>query len=179
MLAHHIALTLAALALPIVIAWQDFIVPALRNNTISAGLYQKMADWRVLDLSYVALSTALALAFAGTGFLSTALAVIAALSLLIVGASNSFYSWFDQRFGDHSVVHSSATIAVFISAFALQLVNDHGWLWLVSGLTALFPLAAYLFFTYRPTVVKAVMIAPSPAAEKLFVTWLCIWLILV
>ncbi|HXS14468.1 MAG TPA: hypothetical protein VN734_17345 [Acidobacteriaceae bacterium] len=178
MLAHHLALALAALALPIVIAWQDFLVPSLRNNTISAGLYQKMADWRVLDLSYVALSTSLVLAFAGTGFWSTGLAVIAALSLLVVGASNSFSDFFD-KFVDHSVVHSSATISVFISAFALQLVNDHGWLWAVSGLTAAFPLAAYLFFTYRPTVIQGVTVAPSPAAEKLFVSWLCCWLILV
>lgn len=179
MLAHHVALALAALALPIIIAWQDYLVPALRNNTISAGLYQKMADWRLLDLSYVALSASLVSAFIHVGFWSASLAVIAGLSLLIVGASNSFSTWFDRKFGDHSVVHSSATIAVFVSAFALQLVNDHGWLWLVSGLTAAFPLAAYLFFTYRPTVIKGIQIAPSPAAEKLFVAWLCIWLILV
>lgn len=179
MLAHHIALALAALALPIVIAWQDFLVPALRNNTISAGLYQKMADWRLLDLSYCALSISLVVAFRHAGFWSVALSNVAAGALLVVGASNSFSTWFDREFGDHSVVHSSATIAVFISAFALQLVNDHGWLWFVSGLTALFPLAAYLFFTYRPTVIQGVQIAPSPAAEKLFVSWLCLWLFLV
>jgi hypothetical protein len=174
----HVFLALACLVLLGVIAAQDYLVPALRNQTISAGLTGPYHA--LLDASYVPLAAALFLAFRSHALMEL-FAVIAAIALLLVAATNTAWRFFNALTdGQHSLWHSRFTLVVFTSALALQLAGDHGWRWWLTGANVAIPAAAYAYFRFRPTPIKVMSIAPlhaSPAAEKLFVTGLCVWLI--
>lgn len=169
----HIILALSCLSLLCVIAAQDWLVPSLRNNTISAGLtgpYHVM-----LDVSYVPLSLTLLVAF--TGWMEL-WATIAAVSLLMVAATNTAWNFFNSiTNGEHALWHSRFTIAVFVSAILLQLSGDHGWMWGLTVANVVIPTIAYLLFHFDRISVKGTIIKASPAAEKLFVVGLCIWFI--
>lgn len=169
----HAFLALACLALLLVIAAQDDLVPALRNSTISAGL---TGPYHVLlDVAYVPLAAALCLAF--TGWMEV-FAVVAAVALVLVAATNTAWRWFDLLTdGGHSRLHSIFTLVVFTSALALQLVGDHGWRWVLTIANVVIPAFAYAYFHVRPTTIKGATVRASPAAEKLYVLGLCIWLI--
>jgi hypothetical protein len=169
----HVFLALACLALLLVIAAQDYLVPALRNETISAGLTGK--EHALLDASYVPLAAALCLAF--TGWMEV-FAVIAAVALLLVAATNTAWRFFDLiTDGAHSTWHSRFTLVVFTSALALQVSGDHGWWWALTAANVAIPAACYAYFHYRATIIDGVSVAASPAAEKVFVLGLCVWLI--
>lgn len=170
-----VALILSCIALLLTIAAQDFWYAPLRNETVSSGL---TGPYHVLlDASYVPLSAVLCFYFTGHPW-SMFFAIVAAVSLLVVAASNTAWRWFDALTdGAHSVVHSTATLVVFVSALMLQVVNDHGPFWWLSVANVLVPGACYGYFHYKTTVIKGVTIAASPAAEKLYITGLCAWLI--
>lgn len=177
---EHVFLALSCLALLGVIAAQDWLYIPLRNETISSGLTGPFHWW--LDAAYVPLSVAVAMNFHGLpgaiGAVQGALAIIAALSLLLVAATNTAWRFFDGiTDGQHSLWHSRFTEIVFASVIALEVVSDHGWRWGMTALNVAIPVAAYLYFRYRPTTIKGVTIAASPAAEKLLVLGMTLWLI--
>ena len=166
-------LALSCIALLLVIAAQDFLVPALRNETISAGLTGRYHA--LLDASYLPLAAALCFAF--TGWMQL-FATIAAVALLLVAATNTAWRWFDALTdGQHAVWHSRFTIVVFTSALALQVAGDHGWRWSLTVANVAIPGACYAWFHFRPTIVKGTLVEASPAAEKLYTLGLCAWLI--
>lgn len=169
-------LGLAAAALLCVIATQNWLVPSLRNATISAGLtgpYHVM-----LDAAYVPLS--LALLFAVPGSLAVHLfAGIAAVALLLVAATNTAWRWFDALTdGGHARLHSIMTLVVFASATAMQCAQNHGgwWAWTIGNV--LVPLGVYVVFHVDHVDIDGVIVEASPAAEKAFVALLCIRLML-
>jgi hypothetical protein len=169
-------LALTAAALLCVIATQDWLVPSLRNATISSGLtgpYHVM-----LDVAYVPLAAALL--FAVQGSLAThVFADIAALALLLVAATNTAWRWFDALTdGGHAKWHSRFTLIVFLSAIAMQCAADHGGWWTWTLWNALLPAGIYFYFLPGNRVIDGVAIAASPAAEKAFVALLCGYFIL-
>lgn len=171
----NIYLALACLALLGVIAVQDWLYIPLRNETISAGL---TGPYHVLlDASYVPLSIALCGSFRGHGWMEF-FAVIAAVALLLVAATNTAWRWFDTfTDGGHAKLHSIFTLVVFTSGMALQISGDHGWRWALTALNVVIPAAVYAWFHFRPTTIRGVTVEASPAAEKIYVFWLCVWLI--
>ncbi len=171
----HAFLALACLALLLVIAAQDWLVPALRNSTISAGLTGPYHWW--LDGTYLVLAVALVGSFTAHPLMEL-LAVISAIALLLVASTNTFWRWWDREtLGNHSLWHSRFTIAVFAAALFLQLSGDHGWLWGLTVLTVALPAGAYGYFHLERTDIEGMVVAASPAAEKLFVLGLCVWLV--
>lgn len=171
----HAFLALACLALLGAIGAQDYLVPSLRNETISAGLTGPYHWW--LDGTYLVLAVALVGSFAAHPLMEL-LAVVSAVSLLLVASTNTFWRWWDREtLGNHSLWHSRFTIAVFTSALLLQIVGDHGWWWGLTALNVLVPAAIYTWFHCRITLIEGVSVAASPAAEKAYVAFLCVWLI--
>jgi hypothetical protein len=169
----HAFLALSCLALLGMIAFQDWRVTSLRNDTISAGLTGPY-HW-YLDASYLLLAIALVLAFRG---LMEALAILSSIALLLTAATNTFGPFVDRLTGGkHSLWHSRFTIATFVCALLLQLAGDHGYLWGLTVLTVAIPAGAYGYFHTEKTDIDGTVIAASSAAEKLFVSGLAIWLI--
>jgi hypothetical protein len=163
-------LTLAALLLLAVIAFQNYKYPQLRELTVSDGLYSSVPDHWMLDAVYVVLATTLALAFSGLG-LAAILAYFAGGALLVTGASNTFSVWVDKvTNGLHNKIHSYLSIGMFLSMLGVQAVSDHGWLWYLSGAGIVVPGIVY-------AVSKPLKIAAFPAAEKAAIFFLCVWLI--
>ncbi|MDE2097477.1 MAG: hypothetical protein KGL39_09550 [Patescibacteria group bacterium] len=178
MTAHHWFLALACLTLLLVIAAQDYLYAPLRNKTISAGLTGPYHA--LLDASYVPLAVSLGWAFwNGTEWQAT-LAFFAGTALLFVAATNTAWRFFDSiTHGKHAMVHSDLTLIVFTSAIALQVVTDIHWHpgWWITALNVGLPGLAYAYFRYERTDIDGTVVSSSPAAEKLFVLGLCIWLI--
>lgn len=171
----HIFLALACAALLGTIAAQDYLYKPLRNETISAGLSGPY-HW-YLDASYVPLAAALCIAFRGHPWM-TLFAVIAAVALILVAVTNTFSTFVDKLTkGQHSLWHSRFTIVVFVAALLLQIAGDSDWRWILTALNVIIPGACYLYFHLESTDIDGVVIQASPAAEKLYVTGLCIWLI--
>ena len=168
-----ILLALSCIALLLVIATQDYLYKPLRNETISSGL---TGPYHVaLDASYIPLSIALILSFRGWMEL---FACIAATALILVAATNTAWLFFDGLTdGQHSLWHTLFKLVVFVSALALQVSGDHGYWWALTALNIAVPGTAYAYFHFRKTVIDGVDVAASPAAEKLYVAGLCIWLI--
>lgn len=172
----HAFLALSCLALLLVIAAQDWLYKPLRNETISAGL---TGPYHVaLDAAYVPLSMALWIAFWGRPWMEL-FAAIAATALLLVAATNTAWRFFDGLTdGEHALWHSRLTLVVFTSALALQIAGDHGWRWWFTAANVAIPGACYAYFHYRQTDIDGTVIAASPAAEKVFVLGLTLWLII-
>lgn len=168
----HALLPLSCVALLVVIAVQDFLYAPLRNETISAGL---TGPYHVLlDASYVPLAIALVTSFRGW---MEFFAVVASMALLLVAATNTAWAFFDSLTDkQHSLLHSTFTLVVFVSALALQVAGDHEWRWALTALNVLIPAIVYAYFHFKPTMIRGVAIAASPAAEKAYVSGLCIWL---
>lgn len=171
----HALLALSCLALLLVIAAQDWLYKPLRNETISAGLTGRYHV--ALDAAYVPLAAALCLNFDGHPLMRV-FAIISAVALILVAATNTAWRWFDLLTdGAHSTWHSRFTLTVFTSALALQVIGDHGWRWWLTMANVAIPGACYAYFHYRATIIEGVSVAASPAAEKLYVFGLCLWLI--
>lgn len=171
----HAFLALSCLALLIVIAAQDWLYAPLRNETISAGLTGPYHWW--LDISYLVLAVALVGSFTAHPLMEV-LAVVSAVALLLVASTNTFWRWWDREtLGNHSLWHSRFTVAVFASALLLQLAGDHGWLWGLTVLTVALPAGVYGYFHLERTDIEGTVVAGSPAAEKIFVMLLSVWLI--
>lgn len=159
----HAFLALASLALVGMIGTQNYLVPSLRQETISAGLTGPLHWW--LDGSYLALAVALILGTAGHPLMQV-IATVSALALILTAVTNTFGAFVDRiTGGKHSLWHSRFTTVVFVSALALEGVGNHGELW---GLTAV-GIAA-------PATIYA-LTTRSDYAEKLAVLGICIWLI--
>lgn len=172
----HALLALACVALLGVIAVQDWFVKSLRNETISAGLTGPLHWW--LDGSYLVLAAALCIAFPAHPLMEV-LAVVSSIALLLVASTNTFWKWWDAETGGrHSIWHSRFTVAVFVSALALQVAGDHGWFWALTGLNVAIPAAVYVYFHLTRADVDGVIVSASPAAEKAYVLGLCLWLII-
>lgn len=176
----NVALALACVALLGVIAAQDWLYIPLRNKTISAGLTGPYHWW--LDAAYVPLALSLALRY-HTSLSMEPFAVIAAVLLLAVAATNTAWRFFDKLdMGGHthSYWHSMFTLALFVDAFVLQVIGDisHPGLRAITLLSVFVPGAAYGYFHFEPTTIKGVTIQASPAAEKLYVLGLCLWFII-
>lgn len=170
----HAFLALAALALLVVIGLQDYLVPSLRNATISSGLTGRYHV--LLDVAYVPLAASMFTSFGGH-LVMQILAAIAGLALVGVAATNTAWRFFDRvTDGQHSLWHSRLTITVFASALLLQVAGDHGHRWLLTLLNLALPAAAYVYFATEKTDIEGIVIAASPAAEKLYVAGLCVWL---
>ena len=162
-------LILASILLLVIIAVQNYLYPPLRQETISDGLFGPYHWW--LDGAYVILAVALCYTFAGW---SEVLASVAAASLMVTAVSNTFSTWVDRVTGGlHVKIHSIFTIILFLSMLGLQAVENHGsqWIWTAVNLAA--PAIVYLITSKD----KSLNIAPLPAAEKMFVLFLCVWLI--
>ena len=153
----HLYLAIAAVALLGAVALQNYLVPALRQESISAGLTSPYR-W-LLYATYLALSVGLALAFKGTN-LSALLAYAAAGCLIITGLTGSVHGpqW--------EVWHVRFTAATFAAAIALQFVSNHSApLWTITLGGMLFPLATYF------------LVSNASVTEKVGVTQLCVWLV--
>lgn len=172
---NHVFLTLACVGLLATIAAQDWLYPALRNETISSGLTGPFHA--ALDAAYVPVALAVALGFLAHPLMEI-LAVIAAGALILVAVTNTAWVWVDKvTKGQHALWHSRSTIVVFASVLALEVVGDHGAFWWLTLANVLVPGAIYAWFRYRPTSIGGVVVAASPAAEKCFVLGLTVWLI--
>lgn len=162
----HVFLALACLALLGAIGVQNYLVPALRNETISSGLTGPYHWW--LDGTYLVLAVALVMGFRDRP-LPLALASIAGLALILTAATNTFHAFVDRiTDGQHSLWHSRFTTVVFASALALEVaVNRSGpvALWGMTGFGLAAPGSIY-GLTRR-----------SDYAEKLAVLGICCWLI--
>ena len=99
-------------------------------------------------------------------------------SALLVAATNTGHAFFDRiTGGKHALWHNRFTLVVFTSALALQIAGDHGWRWALTAANVVMPVAIYFYFSERKSPIEGTVVAPSPAAEKVFVFWLCAWLI--
>lgn len=161
----HLILILACLSLLGVIAFQDWRVPALRNESISAGL---TGPWHVLlDASYVPMALFLPLAtFGHTGMFL--LALVASFFLIAVAVTNTAHTYIDSiTGGKHALWHSRCTAVVFAASLLLEVAgNGHSpGFWGLTAVNVMVPAAIY-GLTYR-----------SDYAEKLGVGILCFWLI--
>jgi len=156
----HLYLAFACLVLLAVVAVQDYLVPALRQETISSGL---TGHYHVaLDAAFVVLAVALVLAFRGHGIASL-LADGAAAFLILTGATGTLTAHIPQGERWHTI----CTAVTFVLAIMLQFVsNDHnGALWVITLGGMLFPIATHY-------------LVPNPSVtEKVGVTQLCLWLI--
>lgn len=172
-MAHHLFLALACAALLGTIAAQDFMWKPLRNKTISAGL---TGPYHVLlDASYIPLAVALCMAFNGW---MEVFAIISAIALLLVATTNTAWKFVDSiTGGQHAKWHTRFTLVVFVSALLLQVFGDRHLMWALTALNLIVPAIAYVYFHYCQTDIDGVVIAAIPAAEKLYVAGLCIWLI--
>jgi len=171
----HAFLILSCISLLAVIAAQDWLVPALRNQTISSGLTGPMHV--LLDAVYVPVALSVALGFSGHPAMEV-LAGISAAALILVAVTNTAWAWVDRiTKGKHSLWHSRFTLVVFVSVLLLEVIGDHGTLWGFTALNIIVPASAYAYFHLRPTNIDGVVVAASPAAEKLYVLGLCVWLI--
>ena len=170
----HAFLALAALVLLIVIALQDYLVPSLRNATISSGLTGRYHV--LLDVAYVPLAASMFTSFGGHWVMQI-LAGISGAALLGVAATNTAWRFFDKLTdGQHALWHSRLTIVVFASALLLEVAGDRGGRWWLMLLNLALPAAAYWYFTTEKTDIEGIVVAASPAAEKLYVAGLCLWL---
>jgi hypothetical protein len=160
----HLYLALAALGLVAVVAVQDVLVPALRSESISAGLTGPY-HW-YLDASYLILAIALTTAFWGTG-LAGVLAGVSSVALILTAVTNTFSIWVDSiTNGQHAKWHSIFTGVVFVTALSLQAVVDRGAVaWTLTASNVLAPAVLYL------------LTRNSPNTEKVGVLILCLWLV--
>lgn len=171
----HAFLALACLIVLIVIALQDYFVPSLRNATISSGLTGRYHV--LLDVAYVPLAASMFTSFSGHLSMQI-LGGIAGIALLGVAATNTAWRFFDKLTdGQHSIWHTRLTITVFVSALLLQPPGDGHGRWMLTLLNLALPAAAYAYFATEKTGIDGIIIAASPAAEKLYVAGLCLWLI--
>jgi hypothetical protein len=163
----------AALFLMIAIIIQNIMYPPLREDTISDGLYQEVPTYWTLDLTYAFLCIALVLAFWDQGDWARLLSCVTAASLAITAFSNTCSVWIDKvTHGLHNKIHTSATIAMFLSVIALETELDHGWFWWLTAAGVGLPIALYAVLAKLKT-----KLLPGPAAEKLAVALLCGWMI--
>lgn len=170
----HAFLALAALVLLIVIALQDYLVPSLRNATISSGLTGRYHV--LLDVVYVPLAASMFMSFRGH-LVMEILGGIAGLALVGVAATNTAWRFFDKLTdGQHSLWHTRLTLTVFVSALLLQIPGDQDGRWILTLLNLALPAAAYVYFATENTDIEGIVVAASPAAEKLYVAGLCLWL---
>lgn len=161
----HLFLALSALALLAAIAAQDWLVPALRNETISSGLDGPKHG--LLDGAYIVLAAALVIGFRAHP-LTEAFAIVAALALVLSGVANTAWRWVDRvTGGKHALWHLRFTIVIFAAAAAVEVTADigRGALWWLTAAGAIVP-AAVWGLTER-----------TDYAEKVGVLLLCIWLI--
>jgi hypothetical protein len=156
----HLYFALACLALLAVVAVQDYLVPALRQETISSGL---TGHYHVaLDAAFVVLAVALIFAFRGHG-VSSILADGSAVFLVLTGFTGTATVHIPQGERWHTI----CTAITFVLAIALQfLSNGHNYaLWVLTLGGTLFPIATHF-------------LVPNPSVtEKVGVTQLCLWLI--
>lgn len=171
----HAYLAIACIAVLLVIALQDYLVPSLRNATVSSGLTGRYHV--ALDAVFLVLALVMFTSFRGH-WLMEVLAAIAGLALVGVAATNTAWRFFDKLTdGEHSLWHTRLTITVFVSALLLQVAGDHGARWWLTALNLALPAAAYVYFATEKTDIEGIVVAASPAAEKLYVAGLCLWLI--
>ncbi len=161
-------LALSALLLLLVIAYQNYANPALRQETISDGLYSDIPDHWLLDGAYVVLGTALVMAFKGHG-ISELLAYVAAAGLAVTAVSNTFSKLVDKLTnGLHDKIHTWATVVMLLTMLGLE-GHVSGWKWVAAN--ALIPATVGLVAKLSKKIV------PGPAAEKAGIAVLCSWLI--
>jgi len=173
----HLLLIFACVLLLGTIAFQDYTVTPLRNETVSAGLTGP-EHW-LLDASYVPIAVMLPVVFRNS-IPMLLLAIVSSVALLLVASTNTFHVWWDARTGGkHALWHSRFTLTVFTAALALQIVGDfkHPLMGILTVLTVAVPAMAYAFFHFDRTDIDGTWIAASPAAEKLYIAFLCVWFV--
>jgi hypothetical protein len=163
-------LTLAALLLLLVIIAQNVLYPPLRQETVSDGLYGPY-HW-FLDGAYVVLATALIFAFEGKGIGET-LSLVASGALMVTAITNTFSTWVDKiKVGLHTKLHSWFSVGMFVSMLGLEYTQNHSWLWYLSGAGLVLPIV-----TFGLCQIKSLKVAAGPAAEKVAILFLCLWMI--
>lgn len=157
-------LSVAALLLVAVIAYQNWKTPQLRTLTISDGLYQDAPNYWMLDIAYVGM------AFAMSYHFQNILAYAASAAFVVTGIADTLSKWVDTVTGGlHSKIHDFGTAAVFLLALTLEAVSNHTLgMWILSIASVALPALAY----------KLLPKYPGPFAEKIAVFLLCVWLFL-
>jgi hypothetical protein len=154
-------LPIACAALLATIGVQDYLVPALRQQSISSGLTGPYDGWLLAAFAF--LSTALVLAFRHTAPAAQALADAAAFFLVLTGASGRF----TKQIPNGETWHTRLTAVTFALAIALQFVcNGHDpKLWVITFGSVLYALTTRF------------LVPVASVTEKVGVTGLCLWLI--
>lgn len=161
----HVMLILAALSLIGAVTAQNYLVPTLRNGTISAGL---TGPYHVLlNASYVPLIIFLPYSTFGHSWMFV-FALIASVALLGVAVTNTAHEYVDKLTGGkHALWHSRFTTIVFVASLALEAAgNGHD--------------VGSWGFTAASMAVPAVLYGltqRSDYVEKIAVLMICIWLI--
>lgn len=164
-------LALAALFLLGVIAVQDYLVPVLRNETISEGLTGPY-HW-YLDGAFVILAAALSAAFFGHG-IAQWLALATSVDLLLVASTKTFAGWVNKLTNNKaSMLHSLITVVMLLTVLGLESTQSHGWMWALTGASLLLPTGVALFFNKF----KSFGVDILTAAEKAIVVMMCVWFI--
>lgn len=157
----HPLLAAAAVAVCAVWATQDYLVPELRQKSISSGLTGPY-HW-FLDGAFVLLAVALSRAFMDVPPVPHVLATAAAICLVLTGASGTYTAALGPN-GEK--IHAGCTAVTFGLAIALQVVSNHtAWMWGVTGLAAAVAVATHF------------LVANSSVTEKVGVLGLCAWLV--
>jgi len=157
----HLLLPFACITLLAVIAVQDYLVPALRQKSISSGLTGAYDGYLLAAFAF--LSTAMVIAFRDVPVLSQVLADGAAGFLVLTGASGRF----SDDFPNGELWHTRLTAVTFVLAIALQFVtNGHDpKLWVLTFGGVLYALTTHF------------LVPVASVTEKVGVTSLCLWLI--
>lgn len=160
---NHVHLFLAIAAFGVCAAWalQDYLVPVLRQKSISSGL---TGPYHLVLLgSFFLLSLSLVISFKGGTLVQHALAVAAAVGLTLTGASGT---WTTELGANGEKIHASLTAVTFVLAIALQLVSNHtASMWGITGLAI--AVAGTTHF----------LVANASVTEKVGVLGLCAWLV--
>lgn len=157
----HLLLPLACLTLLAVIAVQDYLVPLLRQKSISSGLTGPYDGWLLAAFAF--LSVALVIAFGKAPLIPRALADGAAFFLILTGASGRF----TDQIPNGEIWHTRLTAVTFVLAILLQLVtngyNPILWTLTLGGIGS--------------ALITHFLVANASVTEKIGVAGLCFWLI--
>jgi hypothetical protein len=161
MLHLHLYLALACASLLAVVGVQDYLVPVLRQKSISAGLTGPY-HW-YLDAAMFLLAAALIVAFRHSHWYQSLLAEAAGVSLIFTALSGTYTTNLGVN-GEK--IHSALTAVTFVLAIVLQLVFNHTpAMWTITG------------FGIVGAILTHFLVPVASTTEKMGVLGLCAWLI--
>jgi len=171
-------LVFASVLLLGVIALQNILIPALRTETISDGLFTDSELFWLQDTAYAVLAYALASTFWNTGLVNEILSITTAGALMLTAFTNTCKLLVDKiKPNLHVKLHTLFTIVMFLSVLALEFVNDKGWWTWLSIATIALPAAIIGGCQLFKTKLGQLAALGGSIAEKLAVLLICCWLI--